>query len=256
MEKNKLLLELNSIYCGYKSGIVLRDVNLKINKDDFIAFIGTNGSGKTTLLKVILGLLKPMQGQINYYFKESVNKSIGYLPQKKIFDERFPIVAEEVIISGLLSEVPLFKRLGRNEREKVNQVMEQMGISDLKGRHIGEMSGGELQRIFLARALISTPELLILDEPNTFVDKNFSDDFFDILKGLNKKMAIILVSHDLGMISSYVKTIACISQTLHYHRSREISEEILKSYECPIDLITHGEIPHRVLDHHRKPENK
>jgi zinc transport system ATP-binding protein len=108
-----------------------------------------------------------------------------------------------------------------------------------------------MQRVFLARALIASPKLLVLDEPNTFVDKSFSKGFYEILKELNKEMAIILVSHDLGMISSYVKTIACICRYLHYHDSSEITREVLDSYSCPIELIAHGDMPHRVLKNHQ-----
>jgi zinc transport system ATP-binding protein len=129
--------------------------------------------------------------------------------------------------------------------------MEQMGILHLKHKAIGELSGGQMQRVFLARALIASPKLLVLDEPNTYVDKHFEESFYEILKELNEKMAIILVSHDLGIISSYVKSIACVNRHLHYHDSSEITQELLDNYPCPIDLITHGDLPHRVLKTHK-----
>ena len=110
-----------------------------------------------------------------------------------------------------------------------------------------------MQRAFLCRAIVSSPELLILDEPNTFVDNKFEHDLYEALPGLNEKMAILIVSHDVGTISSYIKTIACVNKELHYHESNIITENQLQAYNCPIQLITHGEVPHTVLkDHHHK----
>lgn len=128
--------------------------------------------------------------------------------------------------------------------------MKKMDISHLKQKSINELSGGEKQRVFLSRALISEPEILLLDEPSTFVDTNFNRSFYEILKELNKEMTILLVSHDLGMISSYVKSIACVNRRIYYHDSNEITQELLNEYRCPIDLITHGHVPHRVLKNH------
>jgi zinc transport system ATP-binding protein len=116
--------------------------------------------------------------------------------------------------------------------------------------HIGELSGGQMQKVLLARAIVASPRLLILDEPNTFVDNKFEGELYEILVQLNKDMGIIIVSHDIGTISTYIKTIACVNRGLHYHKSNQISEEQLASYNCPIKLITHGEVPHTVLKKH------
>ena len=251
--ENKKILELQSITTGYNGNIVLRDVNLTVYEKDFIGIIGANGSGKTTLLKVILGIIQPMKGTIQFFIKdtENVNKHIGYLPQVIMFDKKFPISVTDVILSGLTAKTGLFKYFSKNDSKKTMEIMEKMGVLHLKSCTIGELSGGEMQRVFLSRALISSPQLLILDEPDTFVDQNFERSFFEVLKGLNKKMAIILVSHDIGMISSYVKTIACVNKNLYYHNSNEITQELLDNYRCPIDLITHGNLPHRVLKTHK-----
>ena len=125
-----------------------------------------------------------------------------------------------------------------------------MGFTILKKKTAGELSGGQLQRVFLARAIISDPELLVLDEPNTYVDNQFEKELYDKLQSLNSRMAIILVSHDVGTISWYIKTIACVNGSLHYHPSNIITQKQLDSYNCPIQIIAHGEVPHTVLHKH------
>ena len=239
------LLELKSINAAYDDKLVLKDVDLVVKQNDFVGIIGPNGGGKTTLLKVILGILKPVSGEIH------VNGStIGYLPQINQVDKKFPISVRDVVLSGLMGVKKLFGRYSAENRKRADELMDQMGILHLKNKNIGELSGGQLQRVFLCRAIISDPQLLILDEPDTYVDSNFEVELYDILDKLNDHIAIIIVSHDVGTICSHVKTIACVNQTLCYHDSNIISQEQLAAYNCPIDLITHGEVPHRVLKKH------
>lgn len=242
------ILELKHITAGYDTGTVLHDVNLQINEKDFIGIIGPNGGGKTTLLKVILGLLKPYEGEVIYH--QPKQNLFGYLPQNNRFDQHFPIHVTEVVLSGLLSEKGLTGRYTRQDRHKAKDLLEKYGMADYFKTPIGELSGGQMQRVFLCRAIISSPRLLILDEPTTYVDSNFEKEFYNILLELNQNMSIIMVSHDLGTICSYVKTIACVNRGLHYHHSNLITTEQLKSYNCPIELISHGQIPHRVLTKH------
>lgn len=135
-------------------------------------------------------------------------------------------------------------------KEKVSDLLHEMGIYEIKNKSIGQLSGGQMQRVFLCRALLSDPKVLILDEPDTFVDNRFEGELYEKLNVLNKEMAIILVSHDIGTISSYVKTIACINSNLHYHASNKITQEQLDGYSCPIQIISHGEVPHTILKHH------
>ena len=130
--------------------------------------------------------------------------------------------------------------------------MERTGIEHLRKKVIGELSGGQMQRAFLSRALISKPKLLILDEPNTYVDNKFEGELYELLTKLNEQMAIVIVTHDLGTVSQYVKSIACVNRGLHLHPSNIISQEQLDNYNCPIQLITHGHIPHTVLENHKK----
>jgi zinc transport system ATP-binding protein len=247
------ILEIKDISAGYAEEIILRDVNLVVNDHDFIGIIGPNGGGKTTLLKVILGLIKPYRGSVKFFDSTGSKPGnlIGYLPQINQIDLRFPISVLDVVLSGLMSNEGLFSRYSGKLKKHAEQLLRQMGIYDLRGKTIGGLSGGQLQRVYLCRAIVSSPRLLMLDEPNTFVDTRFETDFYEILKDLNKEMAIIVVSHDVGTISWYVKTIACVNRNLHYHPTNVITPEQLASYNCPIQVITHGDIPHTVLATHK-----
>lgn len=242
------ILELKDITAGYDHQPVLEHVNFTIREGDFIGIIGPNGGGKTTLLKVILGLLKPFSGVVIYH--TSKQNLFGYLPQNNRFDQRFPINVTEVVLSGLMSGKGLYKSYTRADRKKAWELLDKYGMGNYKKSPIGDLSGGQMQRVFLCRAIISSPRILILDEPTTYVDSNFEKEFYPILEELNKSLSIVMVSHDLGTICSYVKTIACVNRELHYHNSNLISPEQLQSYHCPIELITHGTIPHRVLKTH------
>lgn len=251
--KNKLL-EIKSVSAGYTSNEnVLNNINLTVYENDFLGVIGPNGGGKTTLLKTILGLLKHNSGEINYYKggKRVDKLNIGYLPQINQIDKNFPISVFDTILSGLPSKKKFFFKYSTEDKNKAKEISEALNIESLLRKPIGELSGGQLQRVLLARAIISKPELLILDEPNTFVDKRFQTLLYHFLKEINKETAIIMVSHDIGVVISTVKNIACINSSLHYHSGSEISNEWLReTFECPIDIVTHGTVPHRILLSH------
>lgn len=246
------IVEIQSVYAGYNDEVILKDVSFDIFDDDFIGVIGPNGGGKTTLLNVILGLIKPVKGSVKFCEDLSGvrNNRIGYLPQQNKIDKQFPITVKDVVLSGLIYSSRVLIKHSRSDKQKAEETLKRIGICDLKNIPIGELSGGQMQKVLLARAIVSSPRLLILDEPITFVDNQFEGELYEILNELNKEMAIIMVTHDVGTISSYVKTIACVNRSLHYHKSNIISEEQLASYNCPIKLITHGEVPHTVLKKH------
>jgi zinc transport system ATP-binding protein len=242
------LLQIKDLDAGYQGKVVLEGVTLTVLENDFIGIIGPNGGGKTTLLKVIMGLLKPMKGSL---FSRLSRSEIGYLPQGNQVDDKFPITVKEVVASGL-DPVPVFDRKNRiSGNERVEKALEKVGMGALGSRSIGELSGGELQRTMLARAIVSAPRLLVLDEPDTYVDNRFEMELYALLRDLNESLTILLVSHDIGTISPYIKTIACVNRNLHYHPYNEISEEQLKVYNCPIEIITHGTVPHRVMKTHK-----
>ena len=248
------ILDIVNVTAGYGSEIILKDINFEVADNDFIGVIGPNGGGKTTLLKLILGEITPFQGHVNFHPLSKNETLFGYLPQVSSIDREFPIKVIDIVLSGLMHRNGLFGGNKKKNREKAFEILTTAGVDHLYNNSVGELSGGQLQRVFLCRALISEPRLLILDEPNTFVDNKFEKELYELLRELNKKMAIIMVSHDVGTITSYVKTIACINRHLHYHRSNKITPEQLAAYECPIQIITHGKIPHTVLLNHRKEE--
>ena len=250
MEK---LIDITHVTAAYGCKTVLRDVSLTLWKDDFLGIIGPNGGGKTTLLKIILGLLQPMEGTVSFYQRGEKVPSLrmGYLPQLSQIDKEFPISVREVIASGLASKKPLFRSFNTEQQQRIEEVIVKMGLEDLSNRAIGNLSGGQLQRVLLGRSIVSRPQVLILDEPNSYVDKRFESHFYKLLEEINKESAVILVSHDIGTVLAMVKNIACVNESLHYHSGSDISEEWLgNKYVCPIELIGHGDLPHRVLKKH------
>ena len=245
------LIKIVNLTVGYDKTPVLKGVNLEIFDNDFLGVIGPNGGGKTTLLKAILGLLKPFEGKIEFRNDiQGKKKPIGYLPQVRHIDRKFPITVFDVVKSGLMmlngSKSPV------SVKQRVNDLLNEMGIFEIKDKAIGELSGGQMQRVYLCRALISNPKILILDEPDTFVDNRFEGELYEKLRVLNQDIAIILVSHDMGTIVKYVKTIACVNEKLHYHASNRITQKDLDEYNCPIQIIKYGEVPHIFLKHHHK----
>lgn len=251
-----VLIEIRNLSASYDQRGVLHDVNLTVYKRDFLGIIGPNGGGKTTLIKCILGLLQPTGGTITYH----PQLTMGYLPQYSSIDRKFPISVEEVILSGLSSQKPLTKPFSAAQREKVRQVILRMGLEGLERRAIGELSGGQLQRALLGRAIISDPQVLILDEPSTYIDKRFEARLYELLSEINKECAIILVSHDIGTVLQQVKSIACVNETLDYHPASEAGagihaddtyEWLEKNFNCPIELLGHGALPHRILGEHK-----
>jgi zinc transport system ATP-binding protein len=244
------LFEIQSLSARYDIDNVLENINFIVNENDFIGVIGPNGGGKTTLLKIILGLVKPSKGKVIFNSSLLGKNRIGYLPQMSAGDNTFPVTVSDVILSGLMIQKGVMAKMTANDREKADYVIEEIGLGAIRDSVLSELSGGQLQRVYLARAIIGSPKLLLLDEPDNFVDASFENDFYQKLHDLNERMAILMVSHDVGTISSHVKSFACVNKRLHYHPSPEITNEQLSAYDCPIQLVTHGRVPHTVLEKH------
>lgn len=244
------LLEMKNLSASYGTNIVLQDVDFTVYENDFIGVIGPNGGGKTTLLKVILGLIKPVRGKLIFNQELMSGNKTGYLPQISTGDNSYPVTVKDVVLSGLMIRKGLISRMSSVDRRKAGSVIEELGLTELADASLNELSGGQLQRVLLGRAVIGDPKLLLLDEPGNFVDANFEKDFYEKLITLNKRMAILMVSHDVGTISAHIKSFACVNRFLHYHPSPEITNEQLLAYDCPIQLITHGVVPHTVLKNH------
>lgn len=249
----KNVIELENISVYYDDVCALSNVSLTVKDKEFLGIIGPNGGGKSTLLKVILGLLKPTTGTVKVLglSPNKVRGEIGYVPQSTRFDRQFPINVRDVILMGRLHQSrPFFHRFSNEDYIIVEEVMRQLEIYNLRYRQIGNLSGGQLQRVFIARALAVEPKIILLDEPTASLDSYSKTHICSILKDLNKQMTVIMVSHDMGVISSYVKSIACLNKELYYHGEPELTSTILgKTYGCPVELIAHG-VPHRVLQEH------
>lgn len=245
------LLELHNVSVSYEGCEALHDVNLTIDSADFLGVIGPNGGGKTTLVKAILGAV-PYTGKIDYAPElfDGRERLIGYMPQITEFDRAFPISVEEVVLSGLQGRRGFRHRYTKEDRAKARKLLHDTGLEALADRPIGEISGGQMQRALLCRAIISDPRLLILDEPTNFVDNRFESELYHTLRTLNERMAILMISHDVGTITSVVKEIVCVNRHVHRHHSNVITAEQLENYNCPIQILTHGHVPHTVLAHH------
>lgn len=245
------LVTLSDVGVAYDGYEALQHVDLEIDEHDFLGIIGPNGGGKTSLVKAILGTI-PYSGNIRMAPElfRGRERLIGYMPQITNFDRAFPISVHEVVLSGLQGRKGFRSRYSREDRNKAMDLIREVGIGEVACHPIGEISGGQMQRALLARAIISEPRLLILDEPTNFVDNRFEKELYTTLQRLNERMAIIVVSHDIGTITSVVKEIVCVNRRVHRHHSNRLTEEQLRNYDCPIQLLTHGNLPHTVLEHH------
>lgn len=247
------IVRLEDVWVYYDSLPVLEGISLVIEQDDFLGIIGPNGGGKSTLLKIILGLIKPGSGKVSVLgnHPEKSRGSIGYIPQHNLFDREFPISVWDVVSMGRYARAGLFRPYGRQDKTAVEKALQTVGMLAFRDRQIAKLSGGEQQRVFIARALVAEPRLLLLDEPTASVDPAMQTEFYELLKRLKQQMAIVLVSHDIGAISIYVDKVACLNRQLFYHGSKEIAPEILEAtYKCPVQMIAHGTVPHRVLMEH------
>jgi zinc transport system ATP-binding protein len=255
---NQTIIETQNLNFSYNGHPVIREVNLSIQSGDFMAMIGPNGGGKTTLLKLMLGLLKADSGSIRIFGQapKDVSYRIGYVPQDIHINQNFPISSLDVVLMGKLKPGRGWSRYAEEDRMEALQALERVGIGKYSNHRIGELSIGQKQRVFIARALVTDPDILFLDEPTASIDTKGQNEFYAILKKLNHKITIIVVSHDLMVISRYVKSVACVNQSLHYHGHAELTGEMIEMmYDCkieetcPVELIAHG-LPHRVLHKH------
>jgi zinc transport system ATP-binding protein len=245
-------IEIRGLWAGYENESVLEDVNLTVEPLDFIGLIGPNGGGKTTLIKVLLGLLPPTRGHVRIMGEPVAEgrRHIGYVPQQVYFDRDFPVRVWDVARMGRLGRRGLLRRFNDRDDAVVAEALRSVDMFDLKDRLIGELSGGQRQRVYIARALAAEPEILLLDEPTASVDPQVSTTIYELLQELNDHVTILLISHDMAAISSYVKTVGCLNRRLFYHNEKELTAETLElAYQCPVDLIAHG-VPHRVFPIH------
>jgi len=246
------IVNISNLSVYFNEVPAIENINLSIKENDFLAIIGPNGGGKTTLIKVILGLIKPDKGKVTVFGKnpEEGRKFIGYVPQKAFFDPKFPISVYEVVLLGRYKKI--FRNYSNEDKEMALHALETVHMLEYKDKQIGSLSGGQIQRVLVARAITRNPSLLLLDEPVSNIDPKMQESFYNLLLQLKKKMAVVLVTHDIGAVSSYVEKIACLNTTLFYHGTTEGGLGHLEgTYKCPIELISHG-VPHRMLKKHEK----
>lgn len=241
----KSVIKADGIYFSYnKQNNVLTDINFEVMKNDYVGIIGPNGGGKSTMLKIILGLLVPDKGQISVFGlnPKKARDKIGYVPQYSKIDINYPISVWDVVMSGLLGNKRLGSSFNKSEKTKAEKILKQLKLFKLRNRAIGELSGGQRQRVIIARALVRNPKLLLLDEPTNNIDEASGWDLYELLHKLNKHVTIIIVSHDVDIISRYVKKIFCLNNQMVCNdatkiTSEEINEDMKKishNSECVI----------------------
>lgn len=245
-------IEIKDLWLSFRGNLVLEDVNLTLPEGEFLGIIGPNGAGKSVLMKILLGLLRPDRGTVLIFGSPPAETrgEIGYVPQFARFDTTFPMSVLDVVLMGRLSRARLLRPFGREDREKAMEALEQVYLADLASRQIGKLSGGQLQRVLIARALVVEARLLLLDEPSASLDPKIGGELYDILGKLLPERTIVLISHEIGVISSHVDSIACLNRRLYHHPSGEVTSEIIEEiYGCPVDFLVHSHT-HRVLDEH------
>jgi zinc transport system ATP-binding protein len=251
-DSNGIAVEMKGVSFSYGGMPVLEDVTMTILEKDFLGIIGPNGGGKTTAVRLILGLIRPDAGTITVFGKppEEGRRRIGYIPQTLDFDLSFPMSVLDVVMMGRLGRRSLLRRFSLGDAAIAAETLERVGMAEFSDRRIGDLSGGERQRVFIARALATDPRILLLDEPTANIDTKWQGSFYSLLKELSRERAVVLVTHDIGALSSYVEHVACLNRRLYYHGSTlEGIAHLADTYQCPIELIAHG-MPHRVLEDH------
>ena len=253
---NEAIIQLKDVSFRYDRENVLEHIDLTVPKGAFLGLVGPNGSGKSTLLKLILGLLKPQQGDILLFGQQQAKfrerSRIGFVSQKaNSFNSGFPATVFEVVASGLTGKIGLFRFMGQNKKSGVMKAIRAVDMEAYAGRNIGELSGGQQQRVFIARAIVSNPDALILDEPTVGVDAKNVKSFYDMLDILNKELGItlILVTHDIGTITSKVTHVACLNKNLHFHGKTEdferlSTEDLSLFYHHDVHVLSHDHESH------------
>ncbi len=247
---NTHAIDIRNLTLVYNGREVLRDLSLFLEKGRFLGIVGPNGGGKTSLLKVILGLARPSYGSVHIFGTAPSQlvrsgKIFGYLPQRNEGEQNFPLRAIDVVMMGLYGRIGLFRWPGKKDLMEARKCLEMMGISDLEKAPFETLSGGQQQRVSIARALAGSPAILVLDEPSTGIDSVGQEDFYHLLKGLQKRLGltVVMVSHDVGSVTSYVDEIACLNKSLHFHGNPlgVFDEDVLaKLYGKSVDLLMHS----------------
>jgi zinc transport system ATP-binding protein len=253
LEQVNPLVEIKDVSVKYPNGVIALDgINIDINAKDLIALIGPNGAGKSTLLRIILGLIKPTSGTVKLFGSSDLTKNlkyVGYVPQSALArDPNLPFSVYETVMLGRIPIVGLLHGTGEKDKKKVEETLKLFGIYELKDRKIGQLSGGQAQRVFLAKAMVAEPKLLLLDEPTSGVDTVSKKEFYNMLDRLNKEreITVVLSSHDIGVITKIATRVLCINRAQFFCGENEdfaADIEIHKLYDHPVELLEHDDHP-------------
>jgi len=259
-KERKVVVETRHLHVAINGCAVLKDVNLRLLENSFTGLIGPNGGGKTTLLRTLLGLIRPESGEVLVEGQRlgTGRKGawvMGYVPQQIRIDRRFPLSVLDAVVMGRYGTIGLGRRAGRRDREIALDCLDRVGLVHLARVRIGDLSGGEQQRVFIARALSASPKVLILDEPMAAVDVAAQDGFYRLIKKLQQSysLTVVMATHDIGVVPIYCDAIACLNRTLHLHgRPEEIlkNEVFKKLYGSEVEVVMHGKLPHRMIGGH------
>ena len=242
-ERTTPIIEIEELSFHFDGGPpVLEGVNLEISAGDFASVIGPNGGGKTTLVKLIVGLLTPTTGRVRVFGASpaKARPRIGYMPQHAMMDPRFPVRAIDVVMMGRLGMGRRFWNYGRSDRESAVEALATVDLENLGSRPFSNLSGGQRQRVLLARALVTDPEILLLDEPAAGLDHKVEQDFFELLQELNRRLTIILVTHDLGFVAGFVRTVICVHGHVDIHPTSALDgRTISEVYGGEVRMVLH-----------------
>jgi len=235
---NDFAIKLEDVCFAYKNKVVLENINLSVKYGDYLAILGANGGGKTTLLKIILGLLKPIKGKVSIMGQEPKKglKFLGYVPQESTINKGFPLTVIDAVLMGLKSKKKFGLRYDKEDIKLASEVLDKVDMAAYKKRKMDELSGGERKRVYLARSLVSKPKILLLDEPTSSVDPHGTFCFLRFLEELSANVTILIVSHDLSIVSSKISSLACINKYLYYNAKAEMTPEMFS-----LILGTHNE---------------
>ena len=239
---NAPAIELDRVSFAYDGAAVLEDVTLSLDARDFASIVGPNGGGKTTLLKLFLGLLRPTAGRVRVFgtTPQDARPRIGYLPQHATLDPLFPVSVLDVVLMGRLARAWPIGPFRARDRGKALDALAEVGLAPLRARPFAALSGGQRQRVLIARALSSEPDLLLLDEPTASLDVAVESDFYELLKRLNERLGVVLVSHDLGFVSHYVRRVVCVKRTVAVHPTSEVTGELIREvYGMDVRMVRH-----------------
>lgn len=242
MSDRPAVVDIRGLHFRYDGPLVLEDVNLQVAEGDFVGLVGPNGGGKTTLLRLILGFERPTSGSVEVFGMPpaAARSLVGYVPQQATFDMDFPISVMDVVLMGRLGVGRGVGHFGRNDRRAAEEAMREVGVWDLRHRRIGTLSGGQRQRALIARALVAGPRLLLLDEPTASLDMHSEQEVYELLRALNRRATIILVSHDIGFVTAYVSRVACVNRRLVVHPTEAITSEAIEAvYAGPMRFVRH-----------------